>query len=141
MAANIGLSILLLHPLGTSGVALGTLIPYAVSGTIMVALGCRTAHMSFLRFCASAVLPSLACALAAGALGFGLQAFQPADTWPLLVLELGVVMAAYAVPVVLISFPVRRTIGLVLDTARMGWAWRPMEGPRPESVDSGTAGS
>jgi hypothetical protein len=141
MAANIGLSILLLNWLGTSGVALGTLIPYTITGTITVVLGCRIARASPVAFVAQAILPSLVPALLAGLAGWGLQELRAADSWPVLVGELGVVLLLYSVPVVLLSFPIQRTWLLLRNTAEITLHPSRSGGARLDVIERRTAPS
>jgi hypothetical protein len=61
-------------------------------------------------------MPSLAPALVAGLAGFGLQEVWRVNSWPLLAIETGAVMLLYSVPLVLLSFPLRRSWALVRET-------------------------
>ncbi len=66
--ANLGLSILLVKPLGTTGVAIGTLVPMVLGHVgVMTPAACRAAGVPLRDFARMAIAPALAGAVPAAA--------------------------------------------------------------------------
>ena len=116
MVLNVVLSLVLIQRFGLIGVAAGSLIAVSAPAIVRIQMGCRVAGLSPWRFVFSGLMPSLAPALVAGLAGFALQEVWRVNSWPLLAIEIGAVMLLYSVPLVLLSFPLRRSWELVRET-------------------------
>ena len=119
MAGNIALSVALIQRFELIGVAIGTLVPLSLTGSMKMVLGCRLAQLSSWTFLRSAVLPSLAPAIPAGLFGVLLQELKSADNWLVLLAESAAVMLLYSVPFVLFNFRLSQVRHLLREVVRV----------------------
>ena len=126
MVLNVVASLILIQQFELIGVAAGSLIAISAPAFIRIPMGCRIAGLSPWRFVVSGLMPSLAPAILAGAVGFGLQEVWRVSSWPLLLAEGGVVLLVYGVPLVLLSFPIRRTWDLLSETFDLTFRSQPI---------------
>ena len=106
LASNVLLSILLVQWLDIVGVALATLIAWSGAAVVMIAIGCRLAHLPVVAYVRDALVPVLAPVLPAAMLAAGAQAVLPATTWPVLAAECFLAITVYVLAsLLLLSSP------------------------------------
>jgi O-antigen/teichoic acid export membrane protein len=104
LIANVLLSVLLVHQLDISGVALATLIAWSGAGLVMTVTGCRQVELPVMHFVRDGLMPILVATVPAGLVALLLQEIQPANAWPVLIVEGAAVLALYAAVGLLIMF-------------------------------------
>jgi O-antigen/teichoic acid export membrane protein len=96
--ANLALSLALVKPLGTVGVAIGTLVPMAIGHVcIFTPLACRRVGLPIRRFLWMAAGPAAISSVPAAAVCVGLRIFAPPATTPAVLGEAALAALTFAV--------------------------------------------
>jgi O-antigen/teichoic acid export membrane protein len=110
-ALNLGLSVLLVRPLGFVGVALATLVASATEAPLYLRFVFSEIEVPFGRWVAKTLLPSLVVAAVAYVLAVALVSrITPASLWPLAAVFALTVGASYSVGFLLLSSEEKRTM-------------------------------
>jgi O-antigen/teichoic acid export membrane protein len=118
LLANMALSILLVHRLEITGVALATLLAWSCAGTVMIVVGCRMAGLAVTSFVREGLLPVTLPTIPAGLIALGLQQLLPASSWPLLVVESVVVWSFFVATCLLVLFSPRELMRFAVRAGR-----------------------